>query len=322
MEAIHLHDSSSGSSATILPSLGFNCTSWKVAVGDATPREMLLTEPGFELGDKRTSGSGIPILFPHPGRIAGGKFRFQGKEYTLPLSPGHPNALHGFVLSRPWRVIDQTSTRVSAEFQPSIDDLSVLDMWPSDFLFRATYELTSNDRDKSRLVCDLEVENVGGGPLPWGLGTHTYFRLPLQDGSQPEATLLTAPIVGEWELIDMLASGRQLPLPPELTFAEGVPLEGRQFDNMYRLAERAGEMATTLSDPTCDWQITQTFSGRDFPNLVIYTPGHRQAICMEPYSCAADPFQLEELGIDSGLRILEPGQGHATRITLAIEPRE
>lgn len=312
MQPIELQDPASGARATILPELGFNCCSWQVDWGTGR-EELLWTEPGFETGTRRASGSGIPILFPHPGRIAQGNYTFQAKTYSLPLADGHPNALHGFVHTRPWRVEQVDSQSISAVFQASVDDPQILDWWPSDFRLWAQYRLEGNS-----LVCDLRWQNMGNSPLPYGIGTHTYFRIPLAQGSSGEETILQAPISHQWELVDMLASGQQFELPADLTFSARLPLGGRQFDDLFRL-DATGETITSLSDPTTGRRILQKFPAADFPNLMVYTPGHREAVCLEPYSCAADPFQLEAKGIRSGLRILKPGEEASTRITLTAE---
>ena len=69
-EVVEIVDALSGASARILVSLGFNCFSWRPVLADG-PREMLWADVGFDAGDKRPSGSGIPLLFPFPGRIGG-----------------------------------------------------------------------------------------------------------------------------------------------------------------------------------------------------------------------------------------------------------
>src|SRR5690606_23685480 len=123
----------------------------------------------------------------------------------------------------------------------------------------------------------------------------------------------------QWEFVDMLASGRLIDLPDPQNFATGVVLDGQKFDDMYQLGDEQETVVTSLTDPRSGRRVTQHFSRRDFPNLVIYTPGHREAICMEPYSCAADPFRLEQAGIPSGLRVLAAGESAKTQIRLAAQ---
>jgi aldose 1-epimerase len=40
----------------------------------------------------------------------------------------------------------------------------------------------------------------------------------------------------------------------------------------------------------------------------LFTPAHRQAVAIEPYSCSADASNLQARGIDSGWLTLAPGE--------------
>ncbi|MCA9205575.1 MAG: hypothetical protein KDA59_21125, partial [Planctomycetales bacterium] len=51
---------------------------------------------------------------------------------------------------------------------------------------------------------------------------------------------------------------------------------------------------------------------------VVYTPAHREAICVEPYTCLPDPFYLESRGVSSGLKILQPNESLTTRVEIAV----
>ncbi len=312
MQSVTLSDPATGNSAKILVGLGFNCFSWQVRFADGA-QELLWSEPGFETGKLRASGSGIPLLFPFPGRIGHAQFEYGDKTYLLPHDPVRKHALHGFIFDRPWRLTNQTATRATATFQASIDDLGILNHWPSDFGVEATYELVG-----SELRFATTFRNTGYDPLPFGFGTHAYFRLPLCDRSRVANTVLTAPVDGEWKMDDMLTTGELAEVPAELTLASGLALGDHKFDTPYRLlASSKSESQTILSDPASGRQITQTFAASEFPHVVIYTPDHREAVCIEPYSCLPDPFSLEEQGTKTGLRILAPDQEFETQFVLA-----
>ena len=60
MPAITLRDAQTGSTAEILPEMGFNCYAFRAAV-EKELVNVLEAEPGFAMGEKRASGSGIPI---------------------------------------------------------------------------------------------------------------------------------------------------------------------------------------------------------------------------------------------------------------------
>jgi aldose 1-epimerase len=313
-EVIELTDETSGATARILASLGFNCFSWRPVLADG-PREMLWSHPAFASGGERPSGSGIPLLFPFPGRIAGARYKFGGKDYTLEPGDPHGNAIHGFVLNRPWRVVEQEGARVVGEFEASKDDPAILKHWPADFRLRVSYELHGR-----ALLSEISYSNTGAGaPLPCGFATHTYFRLPLAEGGDPEVTMVEVPVDQYWELADMIPTGQQLPVTPEQRLDGKLALGGRAFDTVFTgiTADQSGIERTALTDPNSGRRVVQTFDS-SFRECVVYTPPHRQAICMEPYTCVPNAMQLHTQGIETGLQILQPGEALATTVQIAV----
>ncbi len=274
---------------------------------------MLWAHPDFAGGNQRPSGSGIPLLFPFPGRIGQARFSFAGRDYQLEPGDAFGNAIHGFVLSRPWRVVEQTPARVVGEFQASIDDASILERWPSDFRIRVSYEVRGHE-----LLSNIRFENTGDGPLPCGFGTHTYFRLPLVEGASPEETLVYAPVSRIWELHDMLATGQMRPLS-DATMLAGRALAGRTFDTSYTglQTESDGLVHTWLREPRSGRTVTQRFD-TSFTQCIVYTPPHREAICLEPYTCVPDSFRLTAKGHATGLRVFAPEEAYETSISLEV----
>jgi aldose 1-epimerase len=309
---ITITDEDSGSVARVLPGVGFNCFSWQPVLDDG-PREMLWHEAGFESGDKRPSGSGIPLLFPFPGRIGGAAFHFHGREYKLEPGDAFGNAIHGFVFNRPWRVVEQTTSRVTGEFQASVDDPSILERWPGDFRVRVWYEVRGRE-----LVSEIDYKNTGDGPLPCGFGTHAYFRLPLSDGLDAEETRVTVPAADVWEADQMLPTGKKLPATGNLNLSDGARLAGRKFDTYFTglTSGRFGQVRTALADER-GRTVAQTFDCA-FAQCIVYTPPHREAICLEPYTCLPDPFRMSSAGHETGLQTLQPDESRATTIQLAI----
>jgi aldose 1-epimerase len=312
-QVVDITDPASGSSARVLASLGFNCFSWTPALADG-PREMLWSDAEFATGDKRPSSGGIPLLFPFPGRIGGAQYQFEGREYHLAPSDAFGNAIHGFVLNRPWRVVEQQAGRVVGEFQASKDDPSILERWPADFRIRVSYEAQG-----SELVSEIRYENTGDGPLPCGFATHAYFRLPLAEKSKVADTVVTAPVGAFWELERMVPTGRVLSVGENQQLAGGLRLDELQFDTAFtKLRPDAdGLIRTRLQDPASGRALTQTF-GTDFTQCVVYTPGHREAICLEPYTCVPDAIRLAAEGLETGLQILQPGEHFETTIRLQV----
>jgi aldose 1-epimerase len=310
---VEITDGDRGSSARILVSLGFNCFSWRPVLEDGR-REMLWAEAGFDAGDKRPSSGGTPLLFPFPGRIGGAELSFDGREYRLEPWDAFGNAIHGFVYNRPWRVVEQGGARVVGEFHASVDDSSILERWPADFRIRVAYEIRGRE-----LVSQIRYENSGDGPLPCGFGTHAYFRLPLTAGGDVNESVVTVPVHQFWELDRMLPTGRLLPLGADQPLVGGLSLDEHQFDTVFSglRADADGRVRTGLTDPSNGRTLTQTFDAA-FTQCVVYTPGHRQAICIEPYTCVPDAIRLAAEGHETGLQVLGPGEYRELSVSLSV----
>ena len=101
-ESITITAPDTGATARFLPSVGCNCFQFLVPT-PAGEIDVLWSEAGFAAGDKRASGSGIPLLCPFPGRLHGTALHWDGRDWPLEAGDGRGNAIHGFVHERAWR---------------------------------------------------------------------------------------------------------------------------------------------------------------------------------------------------------------------------
>ena len=312
VESITIQDEDGLTSAEVLLGFGFNCFRFESRFGSRTVNA-LWAEPGFETGTKRASGSGIPILFPFPGRIQGTQFEWENQVYALEEGDGRGNAIHGFVHTRPWRLVERSSDVVTAEFQASIDDPSLSSCWPSDFYLRASYRVR-----QARLESHFLAENRGDVPLPVGLGTHPYFRLPLGPDSLAEDCRIRIPVSSSWELDDMNATGKCTPIDDADSFQTGLRFGDVTFDNVFSGLQTLNDCSEArLDDATAGYSVAIR-STSEFRELVVYTPPHREAICIEPYTCVPDAFRLARDGIDAGGRILLPGESFEASVEMTV----
>jgi aldose 1-epimerase len=291
---------------------GFNCFELFAKVDDRTV-DVISALPAFQESGERPSGSGIPILFPFPNRIRDGRYSWDGTDYELPREKvgydGTGNAIHGFVIDRPWRVVDQTENSVTGEFQLSTDAPDRRELWPADFILTVKYALAG-----AKLRAEITIRNPDNVPLPWGLGTHPYFKLPFGETSTADQCLLVAPAASQWDLIDCLPTGIQQSLPEELELADGVYFGEEKLDDVFR-ATPGDIIECAMIDEPAGLQVTQRSPGL-FRELVIYTPPNRDAVCFEPYTCVTDAINLEADGVNTGWLVLPPGESISTWIEI------
>jgi aldose 1-epimerase len=313
MRVVTIQDASSGSRAAIAVGRGFNCFLFEAVLGGQRV-DVIGSQPGFETGEGQPSHNGIPILFPFPNRIREGRFTWDGKDYQLPLSPGHPNTLHGFCYDRPWRLVEQGDNFAVGQFQLSVDAIGLLEHWPSDFIIDVRYTV-----EGAALRMQVTVQNPTDSPLPWGFGTHAYFRLPLGSAGSKNRCLVQAPAAQEWVLEECLPTGQRRPVGPEKDLRSGVTLENRKLDDVLTgLGATGGTIQTVITDPDAGLQVVQEFSD-EFRELVVFTPPWMDAVCLEPYTCVTDAINLQSTGVDAGWRELPAGKTWETEIVIRVK---
>jgi aldose 1-epimerase len=140
--------------------------------------------------------------------------------------------------------------------------------------------------------------------------------LPL-GGTDGGACLVRLPVQKRWELADMLPTGRQLTLENAERLAAGLPFAEMKFDDLFTGLEfEDGWCRPSIHDPGSDATVTVAFDSA-FRECVVYTPPHREAICIEPYTCVAGAFNLDP-SLDTGLRILPPGGSFTAHVEFRV----
>ena len=309
MSVIELKAVDSASTAKISVDRGFNCFEFSADVHGRSV-DVIDSQPGFPDGEGGESGNGIPLLFPYPNRIRAARFTWAGREYSLPqdlVAWNKDNAIHGFCLDRPWRVVKSGPDFVLGEFQLSVDAADRRELWPADFIIRCRYSLRG-----STLQSTFEISNPDTVALPWGLGTHAYFKLPLTAESEADQCLLIAPPTTQYELIDCLPTGNTQSISDDLSLVDGVRFGTHRLDDVFG-GLPADLVECGIMDQAAGLQVVQRNPG-SFRELVMYTPPSRNAVCFEPYTCVTDAINLQQQGIDAGWQTLGPGESFSTWI--------
>jgi aldose 1-epimerase len=310
-----LHDTTTGASASILPSYGFNLFDLRLPVAGQV-RPVIVAEPNWADHPQNPARNGVPILFPYPNRVRNATYDFQGKTYKLPVGLA-PNAIHGFALDAPWEVVeekaDDSGASLTGSYQISRSTPKQLENWPADAVLQVRYTLAGRT-----LTMTVTVNNPTAHDLPYGFGIHPYFRLPLGPEGNPDQTQVILPASKEWILDQFLPTGEQREVEPRVDFRKGQPRRGLKLDDVLTgLAFEGDRCVCRLVDQTLKAEFRLSFD-RNFRELVVYTPPREDdVISLEPYTQTTDAINLAAKGVDGGLRVLEHG-GHDT-MTIVME---
>lgn len=293
--------------AVIVPEAGFQCLSYRVS-----SLEIVAGPHDPEDWKSAPFSSGIPILFPWPGRIADGRFSYRSREIHLPINdPAHNCAIHGLIYDRVFRVSRRGPYYVSGRLD-SRSDADLSRIWPYPFVLELDYEVGAGLRLRA------SVENAGDEPMPFGFGAHPYFQAPLDPqgkratmGVQVEADRL-------WQLDErLLPTGNLGPLSGKFDLRTPVALGSETYDDVFRLALGGGGFASRLIDPEMRIAV-EVRPAPAFREMVLYAPPGRNVAALEPYTCAPDAFNLTSRGVDAGTIELQPGARFETSFEIRL----
>lgn len=117
-------------------------------------------------GDPAYWSDRSPLLFPFVGRLTQNSYTYRGKKY--------PMEIHGFAAKMEFSPVEQGCDYLVLELRSTIVTLA---RYPFDFSLRVIYALNGN-----KLEIAYQVENKGDRYMPFGIGGHPGFRVPLIEG--------------------------------------------------------------------------------------------------------------------------------------------
>ncbi len=282
----------------IAPELGCQCFGYRVG-----SLEIIFPPPSVEALREHPFRSGIPILFPWPGRVANGKFDFAGRRIVIPINErarGH--AIHGLTWNCAFRVAKRGPHYALMELD-SASDANLLRIWPYPFVFEVDYEVGDGLRIKFR------VRNSGNSEMPFGFGAHPYFNAPLSKDSSRKSLTLQVPAAERWPLdLTLIPSGPPQPVAGKFDLRAPRALGSETYDDVFKLAPGRDPLApcARMTDPAMRLAI-EVRADAPFEDFVIFAPPENPVVAMEPYTCAPDAFNLASRGVESGMRTLAPG---------------
>lgn len=290
--------------ATIVPEAGCQCFDYRVA-----SLEIIAGPPDLDAWRAHPFRSGIPLLFPWPGRVANGIFHFDGREIRLPINePAHGHAIHGLTWNCAFRVVRRGPYYVHTELDSS-SSAELKRYWPYQFVLEVDYEVGNGLRVRAR------TRNTGDLAMPFGFGAHPYFHAPLGGaGTRADLTVQVPPAVSHWPLDQkMIPTGSPVALAGRLDLRSPQRLADGSFDDAFHLDPVRDHAApcARLVNPA-NRTVIEVRADAEFGEFVVFAPPDHEVVALEPYTCAPDAFNLAARGIASALRVLSPGASFET----------
>lgn len=242
-------------------------------------------------GAANKQGGQGDVLIPFPGRVAGGRYKWDGLEYQLPITDKDgPNAIHGFVRKVDW--VLESRTLAAAAFTLRFGGAPG---YPFPLMLRIEYSLDANG-----LQVDTAITNSGSHDAPVAMGFHPYFTV---GSALIDTDTLRLPFNEVLEFENLIPTGRVLTVDEAgLDFRIGKVIGSIPFNNCFLSPNR---------DPDGLVRVRLNFGLRaftvwmdeSFDYCVVYTgdalpPGvARTSIAIEPMSCGSDALNHPEWGL-------------------------
>jgi len=279
--------------------LGAELLSVQKLLSDGTPVDLLW------IGDEKYWKGRAPILFPIVGRVKNGVYRYRGKTYSI-------DCPHGFLQSARF-TREETSNASRMAFTVESNE-TTLSQYPFPFRFRVEYSL-----HKNTLRVGFDIANTGAEPMPFSLGYHPGFPVPMEPSEKFEdcslrfendETPLQLLLDGVW------MSGKSAPFP--LVGHRTIPLQHNLFANDAIILDSVQKKIVSLCNSHHEPYLTLDYS--DFRSLALWQPPEREPpfLCLESWNGLPDETNVDvaDILLKPGMILLAPGQCYTAALSL------
>lgn len=255
-------------------------------------------------GDPRYWCDRAPVLFPFVGRLTGNSYRYGGQVYSM--------GIHGFAAHQDFSRLCPEPNRLVLQLT---DNRETREQYPFAFSLNIIYELIDN-----RVQVTYQVENTGTGVLPFGIGGHPGFRVPLEEGEQFNDYILEFTGGCQPDRVgftpQVFLSGQDQPYP--LKEGKYLPLRHDLFDEDAVILKNMSR-EVTLRSPVSPHGVQVSYP--DMPYLGLWHMPNTDApyLCIEPWSSLpARQDVVEDFACKSDLIQLGPGRTYVNTWSITI----
>lgn len=253
--------------------------------------------------DPEVWGFHAPILFPHAGKVVGGKIIAKGKEFEAPQ--------HGFARFMEHEFVEQSADTIVLELCSSAE---TLEKFPYEFRLVSAFTL-----ENDTLHHTLTVENLDEETLPFGIGYHPGFAIPFDDKHtatdyELRFSEMESPICIN-NLPHGLMHGNIYYLGSNI---QSIPIDDRLFHNDSHCM--VGLKSQTLGLYERDTGRGVVCDISEFPYTLLWSkPGMPKFICIEPWHSLPSPENgTSDWNEKPAAAILAPGEAWSCTLSTSF----
>ena len=247
-----------------------------------------------------------PTLFPFIGRLWENRYCYRGKTYHM--------GIHGFAAQADFAPTEQGTDFVTLSLSSNIASLVV---YPFDFTLDITYRLVKNTVEVS-----YSVRNEGEDTMPFGIGGHPGFRVPVGEGERFEDYCLefSSPChpdrVGFTPEVYLSGVDTAYPLEDDCR----IRLQHALFDDDAIILKN---MCREITLKSSKHFIRVSYPQMAYLGLWHWPKTDAPYVCIEPWtSLPARQNVVEDFGCKSDLLHLLPGKTYENIWTITIGRNE
>lgn len=255
-------------------------------------------------GDALYWADSSPVLFPYIARLYNNSYTYCGEAYSM--------SIHGFASKCEFTAETVSDDSITLLLRDSEETLS---QYPFSFELRITYSLYG-----SVLEVRNRVRNTGSRLMPFALGAHPGFNVPLEKGTEFEDHYLCFSEPCEPVRIgftdELFTSGECSPYP--LEDSRYIKLSHRLFDQDAIILKGTAK-AVTLGCFKSRKSLTLSFYGFDYFGIWHAPGSDAPYVCLEPWtSLPSRQGTVEELTEKKDMLMLRAGEEFANEWFLSV----
>lgn len=216
-----------------------------------------------------------PVLFPIVGKLNENKISINGAKYEM--------GQHGFARDCVFELVSETNTTLT--FLLNADSKTV-EKYPFPFRLYIIYSFTEKT---NQLKITYKVENNSSTEMPFSIGAHPGFKLPVADLNQFEINFYSLNKIERHLLKDGLFNNEIETLDLE---NHQLNLSKELFDKDAIVLKNCETKKISLKHKLSDYEVSCEFN--DFSDFGIWAKkGNEDFVCLEPWLGYADNIGFE-----------------------------